>query len=59
MSVKAEVNLEIGKKREIEPDQEVIEKEGFFFLFLVIFSIRIVLLSVLHFGFCCLNDYVI
>jgi hypothetical protein len=35
MSVKAEVNLEIGKKREIEPDQEVIEKEGFFFLFLV------------------------
>ncbi len=31
MSVKAEVNLEIGKKREIEPDQEVIEKEGFFF----------------------------
>jgi hypothetical protein len=27
MSVKAEVNLEIGKKREIEPDQEVIEKE--------------------------------
>ena len=31
MSVKAEVNLEIGKKREIELDQEVIEKEGIFF----------------------------
>jgi hypothetical protein len=33
MSVKAEVNQEIGKRREIEPDQEVIEKEGFFSYF--------------------------
>lgn len=33
MYVKAEVNPETAKKKEIEPGQEAIEKEGIFFLF--------------------------
>jgi hypothetical protein len=35
MSVKAEVNLKTGKKKEIEPDQEATEKEGNLSIFIV------------------------